>query len=62
MHQYVSSSQLIVSTEDSEENNEDNYCVDYPSLEQAYKMMGQDKFSSDVGFMFAPKLSGTYAQ
>jgi hypothetical protein len=60
MHSYYNSSQLIVSTEDSEAEN-DNLSMEAPpsSLEQAYQMMAADKFSSEVGFMFAPKLSFT---
>lgn len=58
MHQYVSSSQLIVSTdEDSDGDWLENSTGQelQPTLEQAYQMMASDKFSSEVGFMFAPK-------
>lgn len=59
MHSYYSSSQLIVSTEDDSEADNDNLSMEAPSLEQAYQMMASDKFSSEIGFMFAPKLSFT---
>ena len=31
--------------------------MEAPSLEQACQMMASDKFSSEIGFMFAPRLS-----
>ena len=59
LHQYCSSSQLIVSTEESDECLSNSVLSNemQPSLEQAYQMMASDKFSSDIGFMFAPKLA-----
>jgi len=60
MHQYVSSSQLIVSTEETDECSGVLSTEMQPSLEQAYQMMASDKFSSEIGFMFAPKLSSSF--
>jgi len=64
MHQYFTSSQLIVSTEESDEYLESSSGIlsteMQPSLEQAYQMMASDKFSSEIGFMFAPKLASSY--
>ena len=59
LHQYCSSSQLIVSTEESDECLSNSVLSNemQPSLEQAYQMMASDKFSSDIGFMSAPKLA-----
>lgn len=49
---------MIVSTEDSETS----FSTEIPSLEQACQMMASDKFSSEIGFMFAPGLSFTIQQ
>lgn len=66
MHQYASSSQLIGSTECCGGELESSGGVlssssaemlPQPSLEQAYQMMASDKFSSEIGFMFATKLA-----